>query len=281
MSMIKHLFAFALFFLAGTFAFGQNDSLPEDPSVYKDLPTYPYYPVNEKGGDLPDKVDFRAYCPKPSDQVTSCRCVGDALAHALAISLSRYCTKHTPQEHACSASFIFNQIKLENRCDKGAYLSDGLKLLKAKGGCSLTEFPNTTSCKRLPNATTFKKALPYRIASFEALFPIGAPDSQKLDQIRVSLANGHPVIVAMFIPADLRNREVPLGNKDYTSLIPKRGHALVVVGYDEDARIFTLMNSYGEKWGNNGFFTMPYDLMVAQVGYAYQLELPKGFRCPM
>ena len=66
MSMIKHLFAFALFFLAGTFAFGQNDSLPEDPSVYKDLPTYPYYPVNEKGGDLPDKVDFRAYCPKPS-----------------------------------------------------------------------------------------------------------------------------------------------------------------------------------------------------------------------
>jgi len=41
------------------------------------------------------------------------------------------------------------------------------------------------------------------------------------------------------------------------------GHAVLCVGYDDAAQRFTVRNSWGAKWGMNGYFTMPYAYMTS------------------
>ena len=37
------------------------------------------------------------------------------------------------------------------------------------------------------------------------------------------------------------------------------GHCVLGVGYDDTVRLFTCQNSWGDTWGDKGFFTLPYD----------------------
>jgi C1A family cysteine protease len=36
------------------------------------------------------------------------------------------------------------------------------------------------------------------------------------------------------------------------------GHAVLAVGYDDASQRFIVRNSWGEGWGQGGYFTMPY-----------------------
>jgi C1A family cysteine protease len=40
------------------------------------------------------------------------------------------------------------------------------------------------------------------------------------------------------------------------------GHAVTCVGYDETKQVFIIRNSWGSKWGNNGYFYMPYEIIA-------------------
>jgi C1A family cysteine protease len=39
---------------------------------------------------------------------------------------------------------------------------------------------------------------------------------------------------------------------------PKGNHAVLAVGYDDSKELFIVRNSWGDKWGMNGYFTLPY-----------------------
>jgi len=41
------------------------------------------------------------------------------------------------------------------------------------------------------------------------------------------------------------------------------GHAVVICGYDDDKKEFTVQNSWGNTWGDKGFFYMSYDFAVS------------------
>jgi C1A family cysteine protease len=40
------------------------------------------------------------------------------------------------------------------------------------------------------------------------------------------------------------------------------GHAVLCVGYDDKARMFTIRNSWGTSWGLKGYFKMPYSYLT-------------------
>ena len=37
------------------------------------------------------------------------------------------------------------------------------------------------------------------------------------------------------------------------------GHAVTIVGYDDDKKEFKIQNSWGTRWGKNGYTTLKYD----------------------
>jgi C1A family cysteine protease len=40
------------------------------------------------------------------------------------------------------------------------------------------------------------------------------------------------------------------------------GHAVVCVGYDDTLQRFIIRNSWGANWGQEGYFTIPYDYLT-------------------
>ena len=40
------------------------------------------------------------------------------------------------------------------------------------------------------------------------------------------------------------------------------GHAVMAVGYDDSRSRFLVRNSWGAKWGKDGYFTMPYPYLT-------------------
>src|ERR1035437_103512 len=59
---------------------------------------------------------------------------------------------------------------------------------------------------------------------------------------------------------------------EYTSM-PKGGHALVVIGYDDEINggSFEIMNSWGEAWGNQGFAWIKYFDFNVFSKYAFEM----------
>ena len=42
------------------------------------------------------------------------------------------------------------------------------------------------------------------------------------------------------------------------------GHAVLAVGYDDKGECLIVRNSWGENWGQKGYFQMPYGYVVGK-----------------
>ena len=42
----------------------------------------------------------------------------------------------------------------------------------------------------------------------------------------------------------------------------KGGHAVCIVGYDESKQTFKVRNSWGEKWGDDGYCYFPFEYIT-------------------
>ena len=71
---------------------------------------------------------------------------------------------------------------------------------------------------------------------------------------------GSHVVVGIRIRESLQilTEDAPIWQPGGADDKPIGGHALVVVGYDDAAGVFDLLNSWGPNWGDNGFFQMRY-----------------------
>jgi C1A family cysteine protease len=92
-----------------------------------------------------------------------------------------------------------------------------------------------------------------------------------VENLKAKLQNG-PLIVTMKVPVDNTFDGVPGyqgGVYHYSGgFIPEsRGHAILLVGYDENQKCFKAKNSWGNGWGENGYFRISYDDLTNEVQF--------------
>jgi hypothetical protein len=109
----------------------------------------------------------------------------------------------------------------------------------------------------------------FLIKSYNQLGSPFDPDSAK-----APLAAGNPVIVGMLVGDDFQ--KIKSGHPPYVGppTGETEGHALAVVGYDDDKQAFRIINSWGDDWGDAGYAWVSYDYMRKYVHLALVL-LPK------
>jgi C1A family cysteine protease len=81
------------------------------------------------------------------------------------------------------------------------------------------------------------------------------------------LAYGLPFVFGFTVFESFYTREVAkTGMMKWPEQEEKRlgGHAVLAVGYDDslDGGRFIVRNSWGEAWGDQGYFYMPYDYLL-------------------
>jgi C1A family cysteine protease len=208
---------------------------------------------------LPEKVDLRKQCPKVYDQGELGSCTANAIAAALEFDQMKQRLKNvfTP-----SRLFIYyNERAMEGtvESDSGAMIRDGVKSVNKRGACKESSWPyKIERFREKPGKGCYAEGRKHQAISYMRV-------NQSLGQLKGCLAEGFPFIFGFAVYESFVNRKVeetgevrmPRAREEFLG-----GHAVLAVGYDEDAQRFIVRNSWGNKWGKNGYFTMPYPYLL-------------------
>lgn len=254
-------------------------------AIYDALPRQSLYGDGGKSEmdalDGISKIDLKSFCPKPQNQgrISSCTAWSTgygAMSMAYAIQLQQAGKSIVANDSAFSALFLYNQVRDSSEdCGMGIYIHKTLDFLKTTGDVQSSTFDKGNNCKRKATSAELAKAQGYRIKDWISLFATTSSNRVRIDKTKLSLADKKPVIVAM----RLRNNFMEL-NADSKYWLPSIGdtalsfnHAMVVVGFDDGKGAFEVMNSWGELWGNKGFFWVRYQDFARHALQGYQLSL--------
>lgn len=217
-------------------------------------------------------IDLRNRCPKVYNQGNLGSCTANALAFGYEYTELMERDNIKELIDIPSRLFIYyNERKIEHTIDEdsGAELYDGISTLKDIGVCneSLWKY-DINNFKQEPDDICYKDAKNHTIDRFFAI-------EQRICQLKAALIQGFPVIFGFIVYKSFMTEEVkktgimslPLEDDEIIG-----GHAVAAVGFDDKNQRFIIRNSWGEKWGDNGYFYMPYQYIINK-------ELASDFWC--
>jgi C1A family cysteine protease len=204
---------------------------------------------------LPVKVDMRAKMPPIVDQSKLGSCTTNAIASGLRQFLE---IKNKAPNVVLSRLYLYwhaRQLEGTLGTDAGSEIRTAMKLLKNLGVCPEKDFPYVISTYNdAPSKEAEEHAAAYKIASYSRV--------NNLSMVKTALAEGYPVVFGFLVYSSFKSEEatqtgwIPLPQEGEELL---GGHAVLAVGYDELREVVICRNSWGSKWGDHGYFYLPYD----------------------
>lgn len=221
--------------------------------------------------DLPAASSLKSFTPAPGYQGPYGTCAGWSTGYAARTILEAMRNSWSGSiidSNTFSPSFIYNQIRVAKGCSNGTSLINALEVLKEQGGLKLKDF--AYDCDKEVTTLDKEKAKEYRIIEYRDITP---KDANKILNVKKSLAEGRPVVIAMDVPVSFNTAKelwIPL-ESDYKNW--SRGHAITVIGYDDKkfGGAFELMNSWGKRWGKDGYTWVTYSDFDFFCKYAFEI----------
>ena len=207
---------------------------------------------------LPPSVDLRPGCPPVEDQRPLNACSAHAIGAALWFDDKRQ------DGHAAIPSRLFLywvERAKEHTVGTNAAVSlrDGYKAAAKSGVCPESLWPwKPERFADRPTRTCFREAKKRRAVSYHRI-------PRDLDHLRGCLAEGFPFTMGISVHESFESRAV---RETGRVPMPKRGektlggHAVLVVGHEERSRRFLVRNSWGTRWGQRGYFTLPWSYLL-------------------
>jgi C1A family cysteine protease len=251
----------------------------------------PYKSSIEALAELPPQADLRPRCPPVVNQGAIGSCTGNALASALEfLELKEMARAPSPVKgdgggpapagaakkkgkgsevfapgkfsHLSRLFIYYNERFIEGDPDQdaGATLRAGVKSVAKWGDCreSVWKYSPNLVLKQ-PSSAAYDEAAKHKISTY---LRIGS-----LQQMKQCLSSGFPFVFGFTVYESFESPEVA---KTGLMPVPGRseqvlgGHAVMAVGYDDAKGLLLVRNSWGEDWGLDGYFWMPYEVVTRQ-----------------
>lgn len=210
---------------------------------------------------LPLSTSLLKYAPKRLHQGNQGSCVGWASSYAARTILQARATGADPNSVAFSPSYLYNQIALSG-CN-GAYMNNAMETLLKHGDLPFSKFGyDDSSCSRQPNQSQATEASQFRIKGYNRLSEGANRYGVDLMGVKQHLAQGAPVVIGMMVGGTFMHQMVGRSvwqptQRDYQGY-GFAGHAMCVIGYDDNKQAVQIMNSWGPEWGDNGIAWVSY-----------------------
>merc|ERR1711904_212380 len=189
-------------------------------------------------------------------------CTANALAAAFEYN-ERKAGYRSEDEFMPSRLFIYyNERALEGTIDSdsGAALRDGIKAINREGVCDERDWPYDEKAFRdKPSAACYASARKERALSYRRVDQSLHAMKHALCREKQPVVFGFTVYESFESSAVAQSGIMPIPQKGEKVL---GGHAVLCVGYDDDLQVFHIRNSWGAEWGDEGYFTMPYDFLL-------------------
>ena len=225
--------------------------IPSPPNPEDEL-----YLFNEK--PIPERIDLSSYFGKVKNQGELGSCTAFPVA-----AIYEFFASQNNQTVDISELFIYynsRDKKGNSSKDIGATLFDTISSVKEKGACYSSTYPyNIDNFSFLPEDSAFNEA---KHNIVEKSFRLEINEKH----FKNALANGHPVVFGLklfksFYP---KNDEglITYPRVNEISLKDHGNHAMLLVGYNDQEKLFKVRNSWGSKFGDNGYCYIPYDYLA-------------------
>jgi len=235
-----------------------------------DIPDFrdQYYQVSpnliETG--VPPIVDLRQTPELQQSPVLDQGQLGSCTANAIAGALTYTMLKQKQPLFSPSRLFIYyNERAMEGsiQSDAGAMLRDGIKSVNRQGVCK--EQPtwpyNIYKFATKPPGTAYNEAGLHQALQYRRL------NNTDINQLKACLASGFPFVFGFTVYQSFMTAQV-----GRTGMMPMPqpheavmgGHAVLATGYDDTHQVFIVRNSWGDHWGDKGYFYMPYSYITNQ-----------------
>jgi C1A family cysteine protease len=208
-----------------------------------------------------ETVDLREWDTIVESQSSLSSCSSNALTNAYELCVNRMYPEYFTH---LSRLFIYYNTRSEYgnlQEDAGMFLRDGLKAIAKFGICSEELWPyDTEKFNVRPTDECYEDAKKRKILKYQKLI--------STYYITEVLNNNKPVVFGM----EIYDSFMELNERISTVSFPSRkekslgGHAMCMVGYDLEKRLFLAKNSFGTSWGDNGYCWIPFDY-IRQEGY--------------
>ena len=207
---------------------------------------------------LPRRVDLRPLCPPVYDQHSLNSCSANAIAAAIWFDLRQ---AGSPDAPSPSRLFIYYNERVTERVvhrNVPVSLRDGYRSVARAGVCPEPLWPyRVRQYARKPSPRCYHLARRERVLSYFRLH-------RRIASLRACLAEGFPFTLGVSIHESFMSRAV-----HRTGRVPmptphealRGGHAMLAVGYDDRERHFIVRNSWGPRWGLDGYCLIPYDFI--------------------
>ena len=235
---------------------GGRGNLDQDPEEYG-LIELDYFDLSS----LPPFVDLSGNFPSAGNQGRQGSCVGWATAYALKTYQERVEEGWEFSPHTrFSPAWVYNQIRIPGPCDNpddrfdcGSYIHEALELFIRDGAATESTMPyNPSDYLAQPSFEARREAARYKARGYRSL--------RSLEHLKGALANRLPVVIGMPVYRSFRtlSGRAPVYND--LGGQSEGGHAVTLVGYDDNrfGGAFKVINSWGQGWGDRGFFWLPY-----------------------
>lgn len=222
--------------------------------------------TNIKTDTIPDNLSLIDKCPPVYTQEALGSCTSQAIAFA-------YQYDEMKQKNTCefmpSRLFIYyNERKMEGhtKTDSGAEIKDGIKCINRIGVCDEKMWKyDINRFTEEPPEECYTEAMNYHSVKYMRLH-------NNLDELKHALNNNFPVVFGFIVYESFESESV-----EETGMMPYPepdeqilgGHAVALVGYDDNKEslegekgMFIVRNSWGEEWGDKGYFYMPYKFIL-------------------
>lgn len=208
--------------------------------------------------DLLPSVDLRYGLGQVYNQGPLGSCTANAIASAFQYALKR---EKKPEFDPSRLFLYYNERAMEGNIesDSGATIRDGIKSINTTGICSEQCFPyNVAMFKAQPGQTCYSEAAVHKVSQYARI-------EQNLVALKSCLAEEIPIVFGFTVYEQFESDEAAQTGivkmpGFYQSMLG--GHATLIAGYDDSTRLFTVRNSWGEEWGDNGNFYMPYEYVT-------------------
>lgn len=204
-------------------------------------------------GSAPAKVDLRQFFTPIKNQGE----LGACSAFALVGIYEYILRKNHKQDNDLSEAFVYYNVRRMMDTvgeDSGSSLYNVVVSMGTEGVCAEHYCPYTDKVDMpQPSAEAYEDALQRKI--------VKALNVQKdINHIKSAVAEGYPVAVSLKIFESFEPVAgfVSRPSEEEVESNQSGNHAMVVCGYSDEEKIFIVRNSWGPKFGDQGYCYIPY-----------------------
>jgi C1A family cysteine protease len=210
-------------------------------------------------GPLPPSMDLTALFAGIRNQGAEGSCTGMSTAACREILWG---SKHgSILNTRLSPAYLYARTRIAEGsfpADRGASMADEFAVLQAFGVCPEKDMPYDEDPTEMPGNVADVAAVAFRC---------GTPCSVDMTdptKAKTVLAAGMPIGIGVPVYDSFEHvgpdGVLPIPDPTIEALLG--GHGLCLAGYDEARGCYRGINSWGEGWGDKGFFWMPYDYPI-------------------